>query len=357
MNSYNEILSRMKNKYKEVSGCEVPELSDIDIRMRVLAGEIYNDEVNIEYVKRQMFPKTASGEYLDYHAQSRGIKRKSDLKAKGTVRFFVDDISPQAVVIPENTIVSSSGENPVRFSTDSEVILEAGYQFVDAECTAQESGLSGNVRAQTIDTIITNIVGVDGVSNLYAFTGGCDKESDDALRERVIDTYKNVSNGTNIAYYKKLAMSVDGVHSACVQPRARGAGTVDINIACENGEVPVSLANRVGAMIQQKREVNVDVKVFGAQITRVSFGLFVELKSGYSLEEVSENITAEISAYMSTLEVGDGIVEHRLSSAVLNAEGVENFEFNNLYPSSYAPDPEVYYMLGNVIVEESEDEE
>lgn len=356
MDSYNDILKRMKDKYKELTSYDVPELSDIDIRMRVLAGEIYNDEVNLEFLKRQMFPNTASGEYLNYHAETRGISRKPALKAKGTVRFYVEDTSPDAVVIPANTIVSTGGENPVRFTTDSEVILEAGYHFVSANCTAQTAGARGNVGAEKIDTIITNIVGVDSVKNLYAFTGGSDTESDDALRERIIATYKNVSNGTNIAYYKKLALSVDGVYSACVVPRARGAGTVDINIVCENGTAPVSLVNRVETLIQEKREVNVDIDVSAAQVTRIDVGVYAELKSGYTLEEVRNNITSEINSFMKTLEVGDGIVEHRLSSVILNAEGLENFEFNYLYPSSYNPDPDVYLMLGDVIVEESEDE-
>ena len=66
MDSYEDIYNRMKIRYKQLSSYDVPELSDIDIRMRVLAGEIYNDEVNLEFVKRQIFCSTATGDYLDY---------------------------------------------------------------------------------------------------------------------------------------------------------------------------------------------------------------------------------------------------------------------------------------------------
>ena len=69
MDSYESILSGMKEKYTELSGKEIPEGSDIDIRMKVLAGEIFNNEVNLDYIKRQMFASTATGEYLDLHGK------------------------------------------------------------------------------------------------------------------------------------------------------------------------------------------------------------------------------------------------------------------------------------------------
>ena len=72
MDSYENILSGMKEKYTELSGNEIPEGSDIDIRMKVLAGEIFENEVSLDFIKRQMFASTATGEYLDKHAEDRG---------------------------------------------------------------------------------------------------------------------------------------------------------------------------------------------------------------------------------------------------------------------------------------------
>lgn len=66
MITYDEIYNRMKSEFSAKSKYDFDEASDAAIRMRVLAGEIFNAMTNIEWLKNQMFVATASGEYLDY---------------------------------------------------------------------------------------------------------------------------------------------------------------------------------------------------------------------------------------------------------------------------------------------------
>lgn len=354
MYKYEDILEDMKIKYRGHSGCEVPEMSDLDIRMKVLAGEIYNNEVQLEFIKRQIFASTATGEYLDYHAADRGIERKSAEKATGEVRFWINEEAAQPITIPEGTIVSTEGARPVRFVTNSEAVLEIG-NAVTVSCTAQEGGISGNVGAHTINTIVTNVVGIDGVMNIWPFKGGSDTESDDSLRRRVLETYKSVSNGTNKAYYEKLAKSVEGVYSVNVVPRGSGVGTVDVYIACQNAEAPLALVNKVRELISSKRELNVNVEVFTAEVHGYTAGIEVVLEDGYDLETVRQNIIESVGAYIDTLEVGDSIMEHPLSSAIINSEGVVDFEYINIYPSTYYASEDTYLILNDVVVEEASD--
>ena len=56
MVSYDEILSRMENAYKEKTDVIPDENSDTGIKLRVLAGEIFNMGTELEWFKRQMFP-------------------------------------------------------------------------------------------------------------------------------------------------------------------------------------------------------------------------------------------------------------------------------------------------------------
>lgn len=71
MITYDEIYNKMKAEYILQSRYEFDEASDCAIRMRVLAGEIFNAVSNAEWLKKQMFISTASGEYLDYFASQR----------------------------------------------------------------------------------------------------------------------------------------------------------------------------------------------------------------------------------------------------------------------------------------------
>lgn len=76
METYDEIYGRMKNAYENETGDSFNEVSDIAIRLKVLAGEIFKLQTNLEWWKRQMFAVSASGECLDKLASQRGIERK-----------------------------------------------------------------------------------------------------------------------------------------------------------------------------------------------------------------------------------------------------------------------------------------
>ena len=56
MKTYEEIADGMKQSFYEQAGYSPDEASDIGIRMRVLAGEIYNMQTTVDWLKRQLFP-------------------------------------------------------------------------------------------------------------------------------------------------------------------------------------------------------------------------------------------------------------------------------------------------------------
>ena len=60
METYDEIYGRMKNAYEHETGDSFNEVSDIAIRLKVLAGEIFKLQTNLEWWKRLMFAVSAS---------------------------------------------------------------------------------------------------------------------------------------------------------------------------------------------------------------------------------------------------------------------------------------------------------
>lgn len=88
MDTYDEIYGRMKNVYEQETGDSFNEKSDIAIRLKVLAGEIFKVQTNLEWWKRQMFAVSASGECLDKLASQRGIERKKAMKSTGEITFY-----------------------------------------------------------------------------------------------------------------------------------------------------------------------------------------------------------------------------------------------------------------------------
>ena len=82
-----------------------------------------------------------------------GTSQKASGRAVGEVVF--SNLSSAPVTIPVNTLVSTSSGTPVQFRTLQEVRVEGGVgQRVTAPIEAVEPGINGNVRANTINTVV-----------------------------------------------------------------------------------------------------------------------------------------------------------------------------------------------------------
>lgn len=353
MSSYEEILSRMVKKYEELSGGTVHEQSDIMLRLSVLSGELYNSYVASEFIKRQMFVSTATGEYLDKHALSRGLFRKEAEKASGEVTFSVDIASDADIVIDKGTVVSTSGENVVQYMTDSAVTLYAGNTSVKAKVTAVEGGGKYNVIANTVTVLVTPPSGITAVTNEVSIHGGTDAETDEELRERVLSSYRDISNGTNAVYYQRLAESVSGVHSASVVSKLRGEGTINVYI-CGKSNSPVNseVITQVQTLLDENRELNVDILVLAATAVKANFSLNLEIEDGYSFDDVEEEIKRKASKYVESLGVGEPALMCELGDLIFHTLGVKNYEFPSAFNEDVYPGDDKYCVLSTLDVTE-----
>ena len=84
---FDTLYQAMAQSYQDSTGYPVNPDSDLGIRMQVLAGELLNCYGELEQTKRQMFPQTATGSWLDLHGQARGLTRTQEQKAAGAVTF------------------------------------------------------------------------------------------------------------------------------------------------------------------------------------------------------------------------------------------------------------------------------
>ena len=124
--SYNEILERMTEKFTELSGYEPERASDIGIRLKLLAGELFALDSEIDWMKKQMFPNTASGEQLELHALQRGLTRRRGRKAVGEIAFRLEMPAEYDVIIPAGTICTHIPES--RFGYISECYVQFGLR-------------------------------------------------------------------------------------------------------------------------------------------------------------------------------------------------------------------------------------
>ena len=325
METYGEILARMKAKFAELSGATVNDDSDVGIRMKVLAGEVLSLQSNAQWLNNQMFAQTASGVQLDYLASARGITRKPATNSTGTLTFSREVGLNHEVEIPEGTVCSTSEAEPIRVVTTQAASLPADALSVTVPARSESAGATQNTGVGSVKVMITPPAAITAVTNEDAFIGGLEAESDDELRERIIESYRNISNGTNSAFYKEQALKHEEIYSASVVAKERGVGTVDIYIAGRGCLPEDAIVAELQAEISELRELNVDVQVNKAEAIEVAVGVDIAVKAGYSFEEIKQQCIANITEYFSTLKIGEPCLVAAIGNAVYTVPGVENY--------------------------------
>ena len=322
MKEWTEIYEQMRGTFAQRAGFVPSEGCDSAVRLYALAAELQSLLMQADWVLDQSFPQTAQGMYLDYHAETRGITRAAAEKAAGTLRFAAADKVTAACPIEKGTVCMTA--EGVRFETTEDATIAVGSQWADVPAQAVEAGAGGNVIAGTVTLLSAMPVGVVQCTNPAAFSGGCDAESDEALRGRVLASYQRLPNGANAAYYEQEAMRYPGVAAAKAVGRARGIGTVNVVIATHAGVPDAALLAAVETDLQKKREIAVDVKVLAPAVETVAVTAALKAAPGYTFAEAKAGAQSALEALFTGELLGKSVTTARLLTLLCGVEGVEN---------------------------------
>ena len=349
MKEWTEIYEQMRGTFAQRAGFVPSEGCDSAVRLYALAAELQSLLMQADWVLDQSFPQTAQGTYLDYHAETRGITRGAAEKAAGVIRFAAADKVTAACPIEKGTVCMTA--EGVRFETTEDAAIAVGSQWADVPAQAVEAGAGGNVIAGTVTLLSAMPVGVVQCTNPAAFSGGCDAESDEALRGRVLASYQRLPNGANAAYYEQEAMRYPGVAAAKAVGRARGIGTVNVVIATHAGVPDAALLAAVETDLQKKREIAVDVKVLAPTIETVAVTAALKAAPGYTFAEVKAGAQSALETLFTGGLLGKSVTTARLLTLLCGVEGVENVHLT-APAADVAVDATELPMLGTVTLSE-----
>lgn len=349
MKTLKEIYDEMMLDFVRRTGVTTQGNCDLAARIYALAAQIYALQVQGEWVRKQSFPQTAEGEYLDRHAQMRGLERKPAACAQGVVRIGVAESANYLRGIPKGTVLMT--EDRIRFKTTKTGLIGSGEMWVDVPVQAEQPGTSGNVPAGAITRFAVTPVSALTCINAEDCTGGTDEEDDEALRGRVLESFRMLSNGANAAYYRQLLMSDSAVAQAVVVPRPRGVGSADVYVSTPGGWPGYETLDRLQRLVDEQREIAVDVQVKMPDWWTQPVKIQVAVKPGYDAEEVKERVKTAIAGYFTGDLLGQDILRAKLGSLVYGCEGVENY--NILAPKEdVAVNETEMVILGELTVEE-----
>ena len=343
----------MTEDFTRRAGYAPDEASDLALRMEALAAQLAQQAEAVEELARQAFPETATGEYLERHAATRGLTRKAGSRSQGTLTFAREVPASYDILIPAGTLCQTNGETPLRFETVEDATLGAGETEVEVPAQSVDPTPDADVPAGKVTVMVTPPQGMGSVTNQTAFAGGTAPEEDDLLRKRLRESYQAVSNGCNAGYYRQMALEQEGVASAAVLTAQRNPGSLDLVVFGRGVAPSQEQLAALQARVEREREIGVDALVRAAIPTPVDLTVKLAPLPGWDFAAVAADCLPLIQEYGRTLEVGKPLYLSQVVNRVLASGEVLNCQVS-LPAGDQHPLQDRVITLGRVEIQQLE---
>lgn len=289
---------------------------------------------------------TSTGADCDSFGADFGFTRLPAVAATGQVTFarFTPSI---AAFIPVGTNVSVPGStatfmvvadttNAAYNAATAGFTLAAGVASLTVTVVSNIAGSAANVQSGAISVIGTALPGIDTVTNVNAFTGGIDPESDAAFRARFGNYLGSLSKATDIAIGAAIAAIQQGlsftISENIDQAGAAQPGHFVVTVDDGSGAPPASLLNNVQAAVNAVRPVGSSFALQGPVVTLANISLTLTTANGASHQVAVAAVASAIEAYIASLGIGNNLNYTKLVqeayAASANVTNVSNMLLN-----------------------------
>ncbi|MFV2030585.1 baseplate J/gp47 family protein [Neisseria sp. S1] len=314
--------------------------SDHYVHASRLASVAVGQYAHQAWIVRQIFPDTADSEYLERHANLRGLKRRNATTAAGYA-----DISGTAGAEIAAGLLIKRGDYLYR-TLSTAVVGHGG--MVQIPIAALDNGTVTHAKAAAAQFMAAPA----GVQSECVITveGGTDAESDAALLDRLLERIRRPAAGGNKYDFKNWALNVDGVTSAYVYPLRRGEGTVDIVITSSGGMPSEDTIKKCQDYIDEVRPVTArNVLVMAPISVEVDVTASVYIPG---VADVQSPVERALEEHFAKIEPGDDVVVSQIEAVISNVAGVSDRHLTapaaNLLATNN--DDVRWYRLGRVTI-------
>jgi uncharacterized phage protein gp47/JayE len=302
-----------------------------------------------------MFPHWAYRQWLDRHAELEGLTRRVPNPAYG----YVEITGRQGTVVaqgfqfatPSNLTPSVLFEAVEEITLDGDPDPETGLVTVSIPIRAIEGGTSGNVPPDTIILMVRPDSNITYVTNTEATSGGTAEETDDQLRERILEIKRDGISFTGCdADYVRWAREVPGVGNAVTEAEWAGPGTVRLFVIDGNGlpanqQILDAVYNHIISpqnRIERKAPIGATLTVAAPAPIYVDIEATVVLVEGEVLATVTDRFKTNLDAYWlqattenDVFDVQSGVAQNKIKfvfvgSTLANTAGIVNYDHNTL---------------------------
>ncbi|KRO16622.1 baseplate J/gp47 family protein [Lacticaseibacillus saniviri] len=248
------------------------------------------------------YTQTATGEYLDYRGEERGLTRYQATKAVVTAKFLDSQGANTPVEIGDR--FASIGASPYFYAVSK--LMDDGT----AQLTAEVAGDGPNHYLGQILPISPNDQ-VAYAEIIEMTIPARNTETDDDYRQRILNDYKTGAYGGNIADYQDMIASLGTVGAVQVYPTWEGGGTVKL-VILDNDEMPASqqLQTDVKLAIDPADDpgqgigmapIGHEVTVVAPTARTIPITMTVQTETGSRTQELVDAVTKVLSDYFESV--------------------------------------------------------
>lgn len=323
--TYDEIYSNLKNVFCSNSGKKLDDMSDIGLRLQAVATELFGLSCYGDYVLKQAFVQTATGNFLEKHAQLRGTSRKAGEKAKTKITFSIPEPLSFQLYIGAGIICACENKPYIQFKTTVDGLIEVGETECIIDAEALEVGADYNVNDGEINVLVTNVMGISSVINKTSATGGFDGETDEMLRKRLINTFKVPQTGLSLSSMESVIESIDGVIECRI---FKNDSVLDIYCRTPNDSVSSDLNTKISdaLMVADFLGLSKNIHICNPVAVSIKAEIISNPRCNDDVEALVKNIAREV---ISANGIGHSLELDKIATKCRRIEGVEEINISS----------------------------
>lgn len=271
---------------------------------------------------------TSHGNDVDTFIADFGYSRPPAVVASGQVTFS-RTVTTSASNIPADgsilvgTSPTSNGQqiifsvyadstNPNYNASSNSYVMAIGISSINVPVQALIAGMSGNVLAGQINTILSNLINVNSVTNASDFTNGADAASDDQTKTDFVLYLQGLFRATLQAIQFSVA-NVSGVERYIVvenvdySTNTTRLGYFYVIADDGTGSPPSSLITNVQNAVENYRGLTIQYEVHAPIAYPLTFSLNLFITSSISQSQATAYVTSAITSYVQSLPIAGTI--------------------------------------------------
>lgn len=316
----------MKSAFFEKNGENPAENSFEEKVIEALASELYGLSGYADFIMKQSFVQTATGEYLDKLGAVRDCVRKEETRALGSLTFFNSAPAEAEIQIGKGTICSVKGQPFIQFETTQDAVIAVGETAVTVPAQALAAGEDYNVIANAVTVMVNAPAMVEHVTNAQAFIGGSFTESDSSYRERIIRNYTVPQNGIGKTSIENKICKLDYI-ADCKILSPEVEGTISVAVIMKDGQSLSGQALKdIKACVGFADMVGATVRVIKALPVNLNISADVNIREGADSEKISQVVNNAIQNVLSQEKIGRSVLTSAIVKELIGYEEIQQVD-------------------------------